>query len=559
LIHPGTVIRWLGTGVKEAQWRIGWAWLYLHNHKATLRIGSRNWQEQPLTDPWKGDATNGRKILEGTFTSNRHMEVLDEELWERTHSLSSEWLKQLFSFAWLRDVEAAQPSESDLENLRGFFVECLTRRYARKGITRHADIAAERLAHCLAHHAMLLEDADDKFIRLLLRDQLQTLRRLESIRRRNGYRTSLSVLKGLVFGALSLQAAGFLLGPVMRTLEEALQNRFLRDGGHLSRSPGWHLEETRLLMEIRQALQQRGLISSYEFLDQVLAHALDALATLTHSDGKLALFNDSIEIDTSELQRVWQSWRKAVPQAMPVLENMHFVRLQQAASVVIMDVGAPKARLSRSFFGTLSFEFSSGEERIIVNCGGSRGSNLLWRKACKATAAHSTLTVDDENSWQPADQARHTLIHKPEVTSQMQDGRTMLAVDAAYNGYVPFAGLLHYRKLMLSQEGAMLEGLDVLTGHDAVVPQETHRVRLRFHLHPAITILRIARGMVDFKTPRGKTWRFETLPEFAAGVEESVYLGEGGQPKKSLQITIESLISREMDLKIPWKLIRQAE
>ena len=46
--------------------------------------------------------------------------------------------------------------------------------------------------------------------------------------------------------------------------------------------------------------------------------------------------------------------------------------------------------------GCLSFEFSTGNQRLVVNCGISH-NEPRWRSALRATAAHSTLTLADRS------------------------------------------------------------------------------------------------------------------------------------------------------------------
>ena len=45
--------------------------------------------------------------------------------------------------------------------------------------------------------------------------------------------------------------------------------------------------------------------------------------------------------------------------------------------------------------GTLAFEFSSNAGPIIVNCGATHRLGSRWAEVCRATAAHSTATLND--------------------------------------------------------------------------------------------------------------------------------------------------------------------
>ena len=65
-----------------------------------------------------------------------------------------------------------------------------------------------------------------------------------------------------------------------------------------------------------------------------------------------------------------------------------------------MDVGStPNSRHTRDYqAGALSFEIISNERKLISNCGYFGKNNLKLNKLSKSSAAHSTLTIDDNSS-----------------------------------------------------------------------------------------------------------------------------------------------------------------
>lgn len=506
-------------------------------------------------DIWQGNAQRGRVLLGGEFVFHRDMFSLHQDSWRKIEQMDVAWQRELHSFAWLRDVVAYTGDAVDAARIRQFIQGWWRRNLHKNPVGRHPEIAGERLANWLTYREFLLRGASSHFRRRVYLQLYHGLIKLEHNRQRKKDNTGLTVLKGLIFSALTLPSAQFLLDPAVETLQQALKRRFLADGGHVSRSPEWHAQEMRVVMEIRAVLEA-WKPGSAQFLDEALIPMMAALATVTHPDGSLALFNDTVETPVGEIGRIWQSWRKPQPEPRRYLPQTQFARLQQAASALILDSGLPNPALSRSFYSTLAFEFSSEEERIITNCGGYRGNIVEWRKACKSTAAHSTLSIDNANSWQAQEEAQYSLIFQHEVSCKVEEQEEGLIVDAAFNGYVPYAGLVHYRKLCLSNEGRLLKGLDVLMPHKSLVLKETHRVQIRFHLAPGINIARISRGNIELQTLGGQHWRFLTPKEFAAGVEESVYLGHEGKPQRGLQLCIETLLTGQKDLRVDWELKR---
>ena len=76
------------------------------------------------------------------------------------------------------------------------------------------------------------------------------------------------------------------------------------------------------------------------------------------------------------------------------------VLLAGGETLAIVDVGLmpPPTLSTGTHAGSLSFELSAGDERIIVNCGSSYTKGAEWTQAMRATAAHSTVTVADTSS-----------------------------------------------------------------------------------------------------------------------------------------------------------------
>src|SRR5581483_5436718 len=74
-----------------------------------------------------------------------------------------------------------------------------------------------------------------------------------------------------------------------------------------------------------------------------------------------------------------------------------YQRAEAQGLVVVMDTGTPPPLVmsQEAHAGCLSFELSSGLQRIVVNCGLPATSRETWRQVARATAAHSTVVFND--------------------------------------------------------------------------------------------------------------------------------------------------------------------
>src|SRR5262249_30710456 len=131
-----------------------------------------------------------------------------------------------------------------------------------------------------------------------------------------------------------------------------------------------------------------------------------------------------------------------------------YQRLNAGASVILMDCGRapPIAHARSAHAGCLSFEFSTREHRLIVNCGSADATLPAWEDALCATAAHSTLTLADTSSGSilapgPLRRliGRRLFQSPPHVASTRDDASDGPHVYASHDGYAEQFGVRHER------------------------------------------------------------------------------------------------------------------
>jgi uncharacterized heparinase superfamily protein len=271
-----------------------------------------------------------------------------------------------------------------------------------------------------------------------------------------------------------------------------------------------------------------------------------------HGDGGLALFNDSTEEDAWLIDRVLA---QADTKGRPLSDARHggFQRLQAGRTVLIMDAGAPPAVGLRAHAGTLSFELSVGKERLIVNCGAWRGPDRQWVQALRASAAHSTLTVDDTNSAVVLEEGGIGIgPNRVEASREEKDGA--IWVEASHDGYAQPFGLKHTRRLYMAPDGADVRGEDRLSRAGGS-GRAGRSFAVRFHLHPDVQASLVQDGAsVLLRLSSGAGWQLR-----AAGgtldLNESVYAGRPGERRRTEQVVITGGIGAEETI-VKWALRR---
>jgi uncharacterized heparinase superfamily protein len=480
-----------------------------------------------LRDPWPGDPSRGARLVRGELEYLGAVRPLPAGAFAnqagspiaRAHALG---------FSWVRDLRALGTDAARLaarSRISGFLDTPNLDPLAQR-----PDVAGARITAWLGHYDFFAASADDDFRQRLMARLVVDARLLAAAlpaEERDG--RALTALKGLIAAAAAMPAHAPYLARAQKFLAQEIERQVLPDGCHIERSPAAHLAALQDFTEIR-ALLQAAAAEAPEALAAAIERMAVGLRALRHGDGGLALFNGTKEDLSTLIDLVLsQAGRPARPQGSVSLNGLH--RITAGKSLLLVDAGAPAApgldRLAHA--GTLSFEFSSGKERLIVNCGAAQAAAAGWRDALRATAAHSTLTIADVSSSELREAGLGRRPEKVEAERHEANGAHWL--ECSHDGWRKLFGAIHNRRLYLSESGEDLRGEDVI---EAEQPQP---FTIRFHLHPAVTAsAQQDNGAVLLRLPSGQGWRLRAEGA-AISVQESVYFGLP-EPRRAEQIVL---------------------
>ncbi len=512
------------------------------------------------SDMLPGDAGRGSALLENRYAfAGKEVAMLagprpgvsqDGPPWHHMDA-GEVWFRELQSFEWLRDLRAlaTQASRARARKMVLHWLELHTSIDPRPW---SPDLVGRRVSAWLAHSDFLLKDSDSSFSKRFLQGLALQARHLSRTARtgEDGVERILT-LKGLLYSGLSLPDGERRTQQALKILAAEISRQIRPDGGHFERSPSAHLSLLRHLIDIRGSLIAANQLLPEE-LDNAIDHMAPILRAYRHGDGRLALFNDSIESEAWLIDLVLAQCgtkNRAPENAL----HVGFRRVQSGRSLLIADMGAPARNGRRVHAGTLSFELSAGKERIIVNCGTWRGDDTGWRKALRATAAHSTLTVNDTNSCELFDDGTiGTGPAKFDSNREDQEGAAWLV--ASHDGYREPFGLIHRRRLYIAPDGNNLRGEDTLKRADAS-NRGGRSFAIRFHLHPDVKASLVQDGgSVLLRPPSGSGWQLRASGGII-GLNESVYSGDGLNRRRSEQVIITGPVEADETV-VKWALQR---
>ena len=182
-------------------------------------------------------------------------------------------------------------------------------------------------------------------------------------------------------------------------LEEEIATQILADGCHFERSPSYHCQVMGDLLEILGLLEAEPLRLR---LETALAAMARACTLLTHPDGKVALFNDggldlayapAVLLDALERLGLARPVREDGPFALP---EAGFYGLIAGDEYLVVDCGpiGPDALIGHAHGDILSFEWSVGGRRLIVDQGTYQYRAGPRRVQSRAAIAHNTVVID---------------------------------------------------------------------------------------------------------------------------------------------------------------------
>lgn len=312
--------------------------------------------------------------------------------------------------------------------------------------------------------------------------------------------------KALVFAGLFLageEADGWLRTGA-QILRKQMPEQVLADGAQFELSPMYHaiaLEDLLDLANVASAFGRNDLAKDFA---SCIPAMLEWLLAMSHPDGEFAFFNDAafgIAPDNAELLRYAHNLGFTVePPSAGITHHVEsgYARMELGAAVVIADLAriGPDYLPGHAHADTLSFELSFGGKRFVVNSGTSVYGTGSERQRQRATAAHSTLVLDGENSSEVWSGFRVGRRAKPFDVAVYGD-ETRLIAHGAHDGYTHLPGRpVHRRKWSLSEGQLLVE--------DRVEGSGAHQLEDYFHLGPGISArVDTASGKVELSDIEG--------------------------------------------------------
>ena len=334
---------------------------------------------------------------------------------------------------------------------------------------------------------------------------------------------------------------------IYRNNREAIQKKIIpllasqidNTGFHKSYNPLRHAEFLNQIHELKNMMLFFKIPIPKE-LEFQLINMTSLLLSLTHKDKSIALFNGSSNFYKKEVNQLIEQISDIKPKNNPKIEH-GLATYTDKNKKIFMDVVNPFNHIINKNLhaGTLSFELSCSNEKIITNCGSVENRMGTRPEYLRYSAAHSTIILNNTNVSELIEKKSYVRIPK-NITFDTFDTENFVTWLSSHDGYID-----NYKKI-IKRKLHIFKNKDKIVGEDSIMSTKLKSdmisYSIRFHLMPNISsLITNDQKSILIKTPSNQKWVFKSSSKLK--LENSIYIGGGKSVEQSKQIVINGNIN----------------
>ena len=306
------------------------------------------------------------------------------------------------------------------------------------------------------------------------------------------------------------------------------------------------------LIEIKNILLFNNC-NKWPDIDLIIKDMTSLLKNLFHKDQSLPLFNATNNKQVDYVRNISNLQKDINIKKLFNISN-GIVIVEANKTKLFFDVTKPNSKLlnKKIHSGTLSFEMSCENEKIITNCGSSEkyiGKNQIY---FRYSAAHSTTTINNTNISELSEKNGYKRIPK-NIKNMSEELANHYVISGSHDGYKDNYGILIKRILKIKKTGNHIYGTDQIL--ITKMKNKNNSFEIRFHLMPESSCVATNNDQqAIIKTKNGMAWYFKSQKN-KIRIDDSLYIGNGYQPLASKQIVIYGQVLKIKSI-INWELKR---
>ena len=289
-----------------------------------------------------------------------------------------------------------------------------------------------------------------------------------------------------------------------------------------------------------------------EYLNEVIFYLGQAYNFLWQTTKKDFLFNGNHENDHANFDNYLNNHHYKFKNISNEIGGYAILRNKNVS--IAMDLGTPpEKKFSYNYqSGVLSFEMIYSGKKLITNSGYFQDFKHQLNNISKSTAAHSTLTLDNNsicnfrrnNKGKPVVEKGFKILSKNVALE-----KELWSLKGSHNGYQKKYGVIHDRELNFFPE------INKLVGKDTILKKKNFKstnFEIRFHLIPEAKITKTQDGKVILIELENSGWKFN-CEDHLIDVETGLYFGKKNSYVENKNIFISGRAINEEQV-IKWEI-----
>jgi uncharacterized heparinase superfamily protein len=274
----------------------------------------------------------------------------------------------------------------------------------------------------------------------------------------------------------------------LHILRQELDEQFLPDGAQFELTPMYHALGMEDLMELYGCLNAQQHLDLKNILKVKVQKGMQWLSSMTYNNGEYVHFNDcaqGIAPTFEQLKSLSQHLGIEIncnAQVLSHFKDSGYVVYASNEMKLITDLAkvGPDYLPGHAHADTLSFELAFGLHRLVVNHGVTCYGTGAQRQFERGTKAHSTVTINNENSSEVWSGFRVASRAYPFAIS-IEEEQGSIKIQGSHNGYHRLKGSPTHKRSWLIKN-------DVITVTDQIKGAHQSAVA-KYLIHPDVKVL----------------------------------------------------------------------
>ncbi len=282
-----------------------------------------------------------------------------------------------------------------------------------------------------------------------------------------------------------------------------IREQILPDGGHFERSPSYHALVINDLIDLALFLKQikNEDYEIFKTCSNILPKSIRFLESMTHPDGEIAYFNDSVKEFSQNYNYTFKNFndlgtiktrKKTTEINIIYYPEIGYYGIRNKQFYLIADIGelGPSYIPGHSHNDILSFELSVWGKRFIVNQGISGYKSAEQRSKERSIESHNSVKIANKEPaelWAEFRAGKRFLPH----LFYCFEKNNIFFLKGGHDGYKNI-GIYHTRKWILSESLTVIDRF--IRNKKKAITKKTF-----FHIHPDWELIQISNSNSKFR------------------------------------------------------------